>query len=148
MQISNIFASVLGESKRNTQFRVVLAGQGANSFIVDQGLTLVNLFFGPPSKYFYAISSAPYFSIPNKNETLTVDSAFEYLRSNSANSPKAYQYMTYVCLSKYYGLKHMAYEGGPDTFGPYNVAIVSFLHQQHLISNRKKQLLSMQDKSN
>ena len=28
-----------------------------------------------------------------------------------------------MAYSRYYGLKHLAYEGGPDTFGPFNIAL-------------------------
>ena len=52
MRISDIFAQVFGESKRNVQFRVVLAGQGANSFIITTGLDMISKVFGPPSQYF------------------------------------------------------------------------------------------------
>ncbi|KAG2375353.1 hypothetical protein C9374_009976 [Naegleria lovaniensis] len=121
MQISDIFAREFGEEKRNVQFRVVLAGQAANSYIVNQGLRVVERNFGPPQRYFYAIAGAPYFQIKNANETLTSESAFQILKTEAEKSPLIYQYMNHLCLCKYYGLKCMAYEGGPDTFGPFNI---------------------------
>ncbi|EFC41198.1 hypothetical protein NAEGRDRAFT_80795 [Naegleria gruberi] len=120
-RISEIFASVFGESKRNTQFRVVLAGQGANSYIVSQGLQMIEK-FGAPSKYLYAIASAPYFQIDNNySGTMSKDAVLNELEYQMNRSPAVYDYGNYICMAKFYGLKHMAYEGGPDTFGPYNI---------------------------
>ncbi|EFC48364.1 predicted protein [Naegleria gruberi] len=121
-RISEIFAAEFGESKRNNQFRVVLAGQGANSYIVMQGITLINKFFGPPSKYLYAIASAPYYILDNNySGVMNTSDVLDELAYQARISPQSYGYATYVCLSKFWGLKHFAYEGGPDTYGSYNV---------------------------
>lgn len=60
-EISDIFATVWGPSAINARVRPVLAGQMANSFIVTEGIDLIDVGLNVrPATVFYAISGAPY----------------------------------------------------------------------------------------
>ena len=132
-EISDLFKTVWGAPAINTRVRPVLAGQMANSFIVTEGLRLVDEGLGiKPDTVFYAISGAPYIfpaAIPDGNADeapgLTTQQILDGLAAGVANAPSdsnAYQYLTHAGLGAWYGLKVVAYEAGFDNFGSQNVA--------------------------
>jgi len=131
-EISDIFKAVWGPAAINTRVRPVLAGQMANSFIVSEGLRLIDEGLGvKPDTAIYAISGAPYIfpaAIPDGEADevpgLTKDQILDGLAAGVANAPNenAYQYLTHAALAAWYGLKVVAYEIGFDNFGAQNVA--------------------------
>jgi hypothetical protein len=126
-QISDIFASVYGRVAMNTTVRMVLAGQSANPAIAREGLQLIERTYGPPGQFFYAVAGAPYFAIgaADSSTTLTPDQVIAALSTAIDNGSVTYHYEENAALARWYGMPYVAYEGGPDTFGPNNVAAKS-----------------------
>jgi hypothetical protein len=122
MQISNDFASVWGSAAIDNQIRPVLASQMANPWLVETGLEYLEKTFGAPKQFLYAIAGAPYFNLngQDSNTNLTTDQVLAAL-SASIDSVQT-QFQAYAHWGTYYGLNDLAYEGGPDTFGPNNIA--------------------------
>jgi hypothetical protein len=122
-EVSDIFRQVWGDAAMNTRVRVVLAGQSANPETFRQGLHFLKGVYGNPSNYIYALAGAPYFtigSLDNQNN-LTVDQVINALQAAMQNTPAAMQYAQGVAAAVANNLKFVAYEGGPDTFGPNNI---------------------------
>ena len=131
-EISDIFKTVWGPSAINTRVRPVLAGQMANSFIVTEGIDLVDVGLNVrPNTVFYAISGAPYI-FPSANNQASDDevpglTAAQLLAAigtgvNNAPNANSYLYESHLALAAWHGLKVLAYEGGFDTFGNQNIA--------------------------
>ncbi|HEY1380424.1 MAG TPA: hypothetical protein VGF55_26720, partial [Gemmataceae bacterium] len=121
-EISDIFASVWGADAINGRVRVVLASQIVNGYIPQTQLSWLNQTFGAPSKYLYALAGAPYFYVGSADQqtNLTADQVLSALSASiDANAKYVQDYSRWAAA---YGLKLVAYEGGPDTFGPNNVA--------------------------
>ena len=123
-QISDIFASVYGRVAINTTVRMVLAGQSAGPHIAREGLQLIERTYGPPGQFFYAVAGAPYFSLgaADATTTLTPDQVISALSTSIDSGTVANAYEENAVLARWYGMPYIAYEGGPDTFGPNNVA--------------------------
>ena len=129
-EIADIFASVWGPGALNTRVRVVLAGQMGNSFVVSEGLDVVDRGMGTrPSSVFYAISGAPYIFPSATNDDgadetpgLTADQILEGIAAGVANAPRSYEYEAHAGLAAWHGLRVLGYEGGFDTFGGANIA--------------------------
>jgi hypothetical protein len=151
-EISDIFKTVWGASAINTRVRPVLAGQMANSFIVSEGLRVIDEGLGiRPDTVFYAISGAPYIfaaAIPDggADETpgLTEQQILDGLALGVANasSESAYQYLTHAGLAAWYGLKVVAYEAGFDNFGSQNVAAKAQANRDPQIRDLCKSLVN------
>jgi hypothetical protein len=137
-QISDIFRTVWGAGAINTRVRPVLAGQMANSFIVSEGLRVVDEGLNVrPSTVFYAISGAPYIfaeaNVQSGNAAdadevagLTLEQLISKLQQAVAGAPSdstGYQYTNHAALGAWYGLKVNAYEMGFDSFGANNIAV-------------------------
>jgi hypothetical protein len=123
IEIANIFKQIHGTDKMMTKIRPILAGQIAYSEGMKTALTFINNVYGKPGNYIYAIAGAPYFNIvQNDNITnLTVTQILDGL-GNDVNALKINsQLLDYVAYATFYDLKLMAYESGPDTFGPNNI---------------------------
>jgi hypothetical protein len=120
--ISDDFASVWGAGAINNQIRPVLASQISNPYILQTGLQYLEKTYGPPRQYLYAVAGAPYFNLNGQDSqtNLTTDQVFAALSASMAQQSATYP--AYAALATYYGLHDYAYEGGPDTFGPNNVA--------------------------
>jgi VCBS repeat-containing protein len=121
-QISDDFALVWGSSAINNQIRPVLASQFANPSILKAQLQFLQQTYGPPNQYIYAVAGAPYFNLNGQDQqtNLTVD---QVLAALSASMTQQIATMPlYASLATYYGLRDFAYEGGPDTSGPNNIA--------------------------
>ena len=130
-QVSDIFKAVWGPSAINTRVRPVLAGQMANSFIVNEGLRYVDEILNVrPDTVFYALAGAPYIfasanADANADETpgLTKDQILDGMQAGvgNAGSESVYQYLSHAGLGAWYGLKVLAYEAGFDNFGSQNI---------------------------
>lgn len=115
-EVSDIFRSVFGDAAMMTRVRPVLAGQLARPTVITQGLEFITKVFGPPGRYFYAISPAVYFDVNNNTRTnLTVDQIFAELPAQVTVLKK--DVMLYTIWAQYYKLKNIAYEGGPHLKG-------------------------------
>lgn len=125
--ISDLFGNVFGSNEVNQRFRVMFGGQFANIGSID-GLEYINNNFGKPSNFFYGATVAPYFNSHSLDTTnsATVQQVLDALQ-NSIDSDifPTYRKSIEVWLAscKTHGLKLTSYEGGPDTFGPNNIAV-------------------------
>ena len=127
-QISDLFKGVFvagGKSDPiNKRVRVVLDGQVAVLSRFDNELTYLNKFYGSPRTYLWGIGVAPYFNAGTVGSTAGATKA----QILSALNGSANSYVNGTSLStafqkaNAYGIKLLAYEGGPDTFGPQNIA--------------------------
>ncbi|HEX8522538.1 MAG TPA: PA14 domain-containing protein [Tepidisphaeraceae bacterium] len=117
-EMSDIFANVYGRSAINRKIRPVLANQFANSEVARQQLEWLDRQYGSPSSYIYGIAGAPYFGAGeaiDHDADATVD---QYLTNfQESINWSATVFPTYNSMALRYGLKSLAYEGGPDTFG-------------------------------
>ncbi|MEJ5990296.1 hypothetical protein WG902_09880 [Ramlibacter sp. PS3R-8] len=138
VQISDIFADVFGAAAMNNRVRVVYATQFASPGIAEQVLKNIATYRGQPSSKFYAVATAPYFYLSEQlasSEWASQEQILQSLQSslNSENEPyfaagalengafvrKAYRGglnsgASHKALADFYGLKSIAYEGGPD----------------------------------
>lgn len=90
-----------------------------------EGLNFINNVYGSPNKFLYAAAGAPYFNLgdANTNNALSVDDVLKALTA-SVNAMKTDQSMEdCATLSRYFNVKFVAYEGGPDTFGDKSIAV-------------------------
>jgi hypothetical protein len=127
-QISDLFKATFVAGGKpnpiNTRVRVVLGGQVALLSRFDNELTYLNKFYGSPKTYLWGIGVAPYF---NAGSTANQSGATK-AQILSALSKSVDNYVNGSVLStafqkaSAYGIKLLAYEGGPDTFGAANVA--------------------------
>ncbi len=123
-EISDIFSQVFGASAINTRIRPVLAYQLVGAQRFEGQLGFINQVYGPPNKFFYAIAVAPYFNLngQDSNPNLSADQVLAALSASIDNYQNSTVLQDTVTVATYYGLKMAAYEGGPDTFGPNNIA--------------------------
>jgi hypothetical protein len=138
VRIAQIFSEVYGPGALNNQVRVVYATQFVNPGIAEQVLKNIATYRGVPSSLIYGVATAPYFYL---DETLaasptatpaqilqsleaslgTENEAFfaAGVHENGAFVRKPYSGGNYTgashkALADYYGIKSLAYEGGPD----------------------------------
>jgi hypothetical protein len=123
--ISNDFRSEYGTAGWTKSVRPVLATQIAwPAYWLVDGLTFANARFGPPNNYLYACAGAPYFNLGTADQStnLTKAQVLQALTS-SVNEQKTDLNMdACATLARFYNLKFVGYEGGPDTSGPNNIA--------------------------
>lgn len=151
-EISDIFKTVWGPSAINTRVRPVLAGQMANSFIVTEGIDLVDVGLNVrPNTVFYAISGAPYIFPSATNQAgddevpgLSAAQLLAAIGTGVDNAPNAnsYLYESHLALAAWHGLKVLAYEGGFDTFGSQNIAAKRTANLDPLIRTHCRNLLN------
>jgi hypothetical protein len=128
-RISTIFSEVFGAGSLNTRFRPVFATQFVNSAIAEQVLKNMATYRGKPSSLIYGVAGAPYFTITPElanSTTATSDQILTALqtsldqdflptfRTGTAYTGGDWTRATHKALADYYGIKSMAYEGGPD----------------------------------
>ena len=137
-RISQVFREVWGAEAMNNQVRVVYATQFANPGIAEQVLKNIATYRGAPSSLLYGVATAPYFYLDEAlaaepaattaeilqslDASLAVDNEPFFaagVRENGAFVRKPYTGGDYTgashkALADYYGLKSLAYEGGPD----------------------------------
>ena len=138
VDISKVFAEVFGSEAINQQVRIVYATQFASPGIAEAVLKNIATYRGSPSKNLYGLATAPYFylseqlaasegasqaqilqsleeSLRNENEAMFAAGVHE----NGAFVRKAYRGgintgASHKAMADYYGMKSLAYEGGPD----------------------------------
>jgi regulation of enolase protein 1 (concanavalin A-like superfamily) len=122
-EISDIFGSAFGPGSINGRVRAVLAGQFGQPDTIKQGLEFIDRTYGAPSRYFYGVAQAPYFGFANLDDSrndLSVDEIINAMSGSiDGDTARYYRFNSYATR---YGLANMVYEGGPDTFGPNNIA--------------------------
>lgn len=123
-EISDIFKSVFGAAALNVRIRPVLAGQVADPEVSRLGLEFILKTYGPPNNYFYAIASAPYYGVwgHDSNPHLTKDQVIHAMSTSVDFWKTSHVLKKMQAFATYHRLRHIAYEGGPDTFGPNNIA--------------------------
>ena len=123
--ISDDFKKVYGSQRWASTIRPVLATQIAwpGYWLVD-GLTFLDARFGPPNSYLYACAGAPYFNMgtADQSTTLSKQDVLNALQAGVAEFATDLNVDDCATLARFYNLKFLGYEGGPDTFGPNNVA--------------------------
>jgi hypothetical protein len=125
VQVSDIFAREFGTGVgASSRFRPVLANQYDNPFLVTDQLDFIQRTIGAPSGRLYAIANAPYFSIGEADERtdLTADDVLAGLSAAVDDIDTNGKLEQWMALGADRGLTVAAYEGGPDTFGPNNIA--------------------------
>ncbi len=123
-EVSDIFRGVYGDGAMFTLIRPVLGFQVVQSITAQLGLDFVADVYGPPASFFYAIAGAPYFDLGDQQ---TVDGlSTEQVLTAMSNSIQRASIVSDLeadqALAAWYGLKFLAYEGGPATFGPGSLA--------------------------
>jgi len=137
-RIAQIFSEVHGAAAMNSTVRVVYATQFANPGIAEQVLKNIATYRATPKSLLYGVATAPYFYLPTdlvSSTTATKDQILQGLEGNllSDNLPYfaagikengafvrkpytggAWTGASHKALADYYGLKSLAYEGGPD----------------------------------
>jgi hypothetical protein len=117
-EMSDDFRSVFGDAAMGTRIRPVLAAQLGTPDVGKEAIMFIDNVYGsqhPVNYYLYGFGGAAYYNPNNDSDALTLDSLFatmltgEWIRSVQTDSDWAAAY----------GLKHVAYEGGPtlDTTG-------------------------------
>lgn len=123
-EISDIFRGVYGDAAMMRTVRPVLAGQIVQPYIAQMGLDFINAVYAPPARYFYAVAGAPYFNLGSAQTTdgLSTDQVWQALDANLAGMATTNSMESNLAMTSWYGLKLLAYEGGPDTFGSGSIA--------------------------
>jgi len=138
VRISQIFREVWGAEAMNKQVRVVYATQFANPGIAEQVLKNIATYRGAPASLIYGVATAPYFYLDETLAASTSATKAQILQSldNSLaleNEPffaagvrvngsfvrqpytgGNYTGASHKALADHYGIKSLAYEGGPD----------------------------------
>jgi hypothetical protein len=138
VRISEIFSEVMGAAAMNNRVRVVYATQFASPGIAELVLKNIATYRGNPSASLYGVATAPYFYLSEQlaaSQSASKDQILNSLESSlrTENEPlfaagirengnfvrKPYRGGTntgasHKALADYYGLKSLAYEGGPD----------------------------------
>lgn len=127
-RISQAFAKVWGREAINGRVRVMVAGQ--LPFSHNEDLAWFERTYGPPREHFYGIANAPYFHAHPSDEVQgrTASQLLDQLEANKNALFDQRAMELPAAVASYYGLAWMAYEGGPDTFGPNNVQAKHDLH--------------------
>ena len=122
VSISNTFASVWGADAINGRVRPVLASQVAVPYILRTQLEYIDKVYGDPSTFLFGVAGAPYFYVGAADHGTNL-SATDVLNALAAAIQENKTFLDeYAHLATYYGLRSLAYEGGPDTYGPNNIA--------------------------
>lgn len=127
-RISQAFAKVWGRDAINDRVRVMVAGQ--LPFSHSEDLDWFERTYGPPKEHFHGIANAPYFNV-NPADEVQGRTASQLLDQLEANKNALFDQRAMelpAAVASYYGLEWMAYEGGPDTFGPNNTQAKHDLH--------------------
>ena len=128
VRISQLFANVYGSDAINTIIRPVYMNQFVAPYAAGDGLYYLEKNFGAPSKYLYAIGSAPYVNAKGTETTMAdiITNLNASLNSVLAKFVATPIYngiytdlgkITYQSLANFYGLKNVAYEGGAQNAG-------------------------------
>ncbi|HLO99327.1 MAG TPA: hypothetical protein VK171_12085, partial [Fimbriimonas sp.] len=90
---------------------------------MEQGLNYIEHNYGPAKNYIYAISGAPYFNLGKLNDTpnATKEQVLDALDASVSSMNEWAKADWYKKTLARTGLKFIAYEAGPDTFGPNSI---------------------------
>lgn len=123
-EFSDIFRSVYGDAAMFRTIRPVLGFQIVQAMTARYGLDFINAVYGAPSRYFYAIAGAPYFDLGDQQtmEGLSADQVLQAMDASIRRPAIVPALEADLALATWYGLKLLAYEGGPATFGPGSLA--------------------------
>ena len=128
-QINRIFASVYGEDAMNNRVRIVYGTQVVNPALFRMGMEWMYSKGYEAKDYFYAVAGAPYFNMGDSDSRtdLTKDQVLAALSGSVDEWGTEFRGGARVLeelrgLTGALGLKFVSYEGGPDTFGPNNIA--------------------------
>lgn len=124
MQIRTVFAEVYGAEIKD-RVRPILAGQIVwPENWLEQGLTYIEHNYGAPNQFIYAIAGAPYFNLGKVNDQkdVTKDEVLNALEKTIDTMPTWAKSEWYAKTLTKYKLRLVAYEAGPDTFGPNSIA--------------------------
>jgi hypothetical protein len=125
VRVGRIFAEEFGPGSLNTRVRPMLAAQVVWTDQYDIGLRWINAVIGTPRDHIYAIAGAPYFNLGEADSRTNLTAA-EVLNALDASVTQWNNSITSErlgALTAWWGLRPFtAYEGGPDTFGPNNIA--------------------------
>jgi hypothetical protein len=140
-QIGDIFKQVWLSARQpnpiNTRVRVIVAAQVSNLSTYDTMFKFLNDVYGKPGNYIYAMAAAPYFTMGAYNDKLvngrwttlkknaTVADLLGTMKASSGAYANSGKYSSFWARGKPYGVKLAMYEGGHDTFGPFNIAAKS-----------------------
>lgn len=124
--ISDLFKNEFGATAINNRIRVVLPQQFGFFDFTVRGVEFVNKFYGLPSRFFYALAIAPYFATNALDAVNASASTTQILNELELQMNNIYprfsnQMDVWAARAAFFGLKLVAYEGGPDTFGPNNI---------------------------
>ena len=112
MQVTNIFRGVMGADPTYSRIRPVLGAQENMWTYFAQTFPWFDKTYGLPSNFFYGMGDATYMDVPDYS------SADAILAGLAAQEPQAIASATdFNTVATYYGLKTVAYEGGPDLAG-------------------------------
>lgn len=127
-RLSQIFRKVWGDAAINGRVRVMVAGQ--LPFSHGDDLAWFESTYGPPKEHFFGIANAPYFNAHPADEVQgrSVEALLDQLESNKNALFDQRAMELPAAVAAHYGLEWMAYEGGPDTFGPNNTQAKHDLH--------------------
>ncbi len=135
VEIIRIFEGVFGKDPTFSKVRPILASQLANPFMLAKQLEFTQKKLGPPKSFYYAIAGAPYFGVPGSAKSLPFVSLLdlEQMLKNSVQSltQKSFRLIknwdgkpytaNFPTLASHYELKYVAYEGGPNTSGEWEL---------------------------
>ena len=116
MEITNDFRSVFGADPTYTKVRPVLGWQEENDYYYSSTLPWFEEHHGEPRNFFYGMGNANYGGGP---DLTSVDSYFTSAYTGLLNQFNVTSRFT--TIATYYGLKNVAYEGGPGS-NPANAA--------------------------
>jgi hypothetical protein len=123
-EFSDIFRGVYGDASMLSTIRPVLGFQVVQAMTARYGLDFINAVYGPPSRYFYAIAGAPYFDLGDQQTTdgLSTEQVLQAMDASIKRPSIVPLLESDLALASWYGLKFLAYEAGPATFGPGSLA--------------------------
>jgi hypothetical protein len=111
-EVGQIFRDVFGD-KDFSRVRPVYATQVGYEEVYKQGLAFLEHQYKQPNTVLYGLAGAPYFQVSeelNKKKDLTVDEIFAGIPADMKHNLDFAA--TLGSFARYYGLKHLAYEGG------------------------------------
>jgi hypothetical protein len=140
VRIAQIFSEVFGPGALNTRVRVVYATQFADRSMAEQVLKNIAAYRGKPASFLYGVAGAPYFYLDDKlarstrawiaqaihasmNQSLEREvlpflapgiTKGETFAKGVAYRGEDWSQPSLKALADYYGIRSLAYEGGPD----------------------------------
>jgi len=111
-EISDDFRGVFGNAAMGTRIRPILSAQQGTPDVGREGLLFIDNMYGSQhavSYYLYGFGGAAYYSPDNNSNALTLDTVFATLLTRDWIK----DIQIHTDWASVYGLKHVAYEGGP-----------------------------------